>query len=221
MAKALLEKHIRALELRKRGWSYSAIKKELGIAKSTASAWLNKYPLTHEQLGKLQFHNEHRIEAFRATMAKKKQKLFDEEVVKQEKIIGNLTEKELYLCGLALYWGEGGKTRYSELTFSNTDARMIKFMLTWLKRCIHYPQERIRVHLHLYKDMEIETEIKYWMLVTGLDKRQFTKPYIKKTTLRGLTYKSRGHGTCNLIARGLQYARPVLAGMEVMAQFYD
>lgn len=81
--KALLEKHIRALELRKRGWSYSAIKRELGIAKSTASAWLNKYPLTHEQRDKLQSHNEHRREAFRETMARKKQKLFDDAVKDQ------------------------------------------------------------------------------------------------------------------------------------------
>ncbi len=118
MAKALLEKHVQALELRKLGWSYSAIKNELGISRSTASNWLNRYPLSHEQLDKLQFHNEHRIEAFRATMAKKKQRLTDEAIASQEKIIGQLTEKELYLCGLALYWGEGGKTQYSSLTFS-------------------------------------------------------------------------------------------------------
>lgn len=220
MAKALLEKHVRALELRKLGWSYSAIKRELGISKSTASNWLNKYPLSREQLDKLQFHNEHRIESFRVTMAKKKQKLFDEAVVEQERIIGKLTEKELYLCGLALYWGEGGKTQYSSLTFANTDPRMIKFFLFWLKRAIHYPDDHIRIKMHLYKDMNIEDEMKYWEEITELGVDHFLKPYIKETTLKGLTYKTRGHGTCNVIATGLKYARPVFAGMEFLASKY-
>lgn len=206
--------------MRKLGWSYSAIKRELGISKSTASNWLNKYPLSREQLDKLQFRNEHRIESFRVTMAKKKQKLFDEAVVEQERIIGKLTEKELYLCGLALYWGEGGKTQYSSLTFANTDPRMIKFFLFWLKRAIHYPDDHIRIKMHLYKDMNIEDEMKYWEEITELGVDHFLKPYIKETTLKGLTYKTRGHGTCNVIATGLKYARPVFAGMEFLASKY-
>ncbi|MFZ2199208.1 MAG: hypothetical protein WAV40_00225 [Microgenomates group bacterium] len=220
MTKALLEKHVQAQELRKRGWSYSAIKRELGIAKSTASAWLNKYPLSHAQLDKLQFHNEHRIEAFRATMARKKQKLFDLAVSEQEKVINELTEKELYLCGLALYWGEGGKTQYSNLTFANTDPRMIRFFLEWLRRAIRYPDDHIKIKLHLYKDMNIDTEIQYWSEVTGIRSEHFSKPYIKATTLRGLTYKTRGHGTCNVVACGLKFSRPVFAGMEVLSGKY-
>lgn len=220
MAKALLEKHVRALELRKRGWSYSAIKRELGISKSTASNWLNKYPLSHEQLDKLQFHNEHRIESFRATMARKKQDLFDTAIRNQQNIIGDLTEKELYLCGLALYWGEGGKTQYSSLTFANTDPRMIRFFLEWLRRAICYPDNRIKIKLHLYKDMNIDQEINYWQDITRLSLEHFSRPYIKKTTLRGLTFKTRGHGTCNVVACGLKFARPVFAGMEVLAKKY-
>jgi hypothetical protein len=220
MAKALLEKHVRALELRKIGWSYSAIKRELGIAKSTASAWLNKYPLSREQLDKLQFHNEHRIERFRTTMAKKKQKLFDDEVEVQRKMIGKLTEKELYLSGLALYWGEGGKTQYSSMTFANTDPRMIRFFLEWLRRAICYPVGHIKIKLHLYKDMNIDDETKYWSQITGFGEDHFAKPYIKETTLRGLTYKTRGHGTCSVVACGLKFARPVFAGMEVLSRMY-
>ena len=220
MTKALLEKHVRALELRKKGWSYSAIKRELGIAKSTASAWLNKFPLSHEQLDKLQFHNEHRIERFMSTMAKKKQKLFDDVVEIQRKMIGQLTEKELYLCGLALYWGEGGKTQYASMTFANTDPRMIRFFLEWLRKAIHYPDDHIKIKLHLYKDMDIDDETKYWSKITGFGQDHFLTPYVKETTLRGLTYKTRGHGTCNIVACGLRFARPVFAGMEVLSRMY-
>ncbi|KKP80446.1 MAG: hypothetical protein UR81_C0028G0006, partial [Candidatus Levybacteria bacterium GW2011_GWB1_35_5] len=40
----------RAIELRKQGKSYGQIKKQLGIAKSTLSDWLSKYPLSEKQL---------------------------------------------------------------------------------------------------------------------------------------------------------------------------
>ncbi|KKU44538.1 MAG: hypothetical protein UX63_C0033G0011 [Microgenomates group bacterium GW2011_GWB1_46_7] len=219
--KSLVQKHVRALELRKLGWSYSQIKKELGIAKSTASKWLNKYPLTYEQLDKLQFHNEKRIEHFRATMARKRQTIFDDAVDKQDILVGELTERELYFCGLALYWGEGGKTHYYELTFSNTDPRMIRFFLIWLKNAIKYPSHNIKIKLHLYQDMDIDDEVSYWSEITHVRKEYFEKPYIKATTMRGLTFKTWGHGTCNVIARGLKYARPVFAAMEVLARRYS
>lgn len=218
---AHIEKHVRALELRKRGWSYSAIKKELGISKSTASMWLRHLPLSHQQLDKLLFHNEHRIECFRATMARKREAAFLSALREQQSKIGTLSDRDIYLCGLALHWGEGSKTKYSELIFSNTDNRMIKFYLVWLQRGIGYPLDKVKIKLHLYKDMSIENEVKYWSRITGISLDHFVKPYIKKTTLRGITYKTRGHGTCNVIAGGLRYARPALAGMEVLARYFQ
>ena len=220
MSKALLEKHVRAIELRKMGWSYAAIKRELGIAKSTASAWLNKYPLSHEQMDKLQFHNEARIEHFRETMARKKKDKFDVAVLEQSVLLGELSIRELYITGLALYWGEGGKTQYATLSFSNTDPRMISFFIRWLCVALNYPVDKIGIKLHLYLDMDINMETEYWSGITGIRTEHFAKPYIKATTLKGLTYKTRGHGTCNIYANGLVYSRPVFAAMEVLSRMF-
>ena len=54
----------RALELRLQGRSYSQIKKELGVSKSTLSEWLRQYPLTQERIRQLQKegNNEAKIE---------------------------------------------------------------------------------------------------------------------------------------------------------------
>ena len=78
-------------------------------------------------------------------MAKKKEKLFDEAVKEQKRVIGDVTIRELYLIGLALYWAEGGKTLYSRLTFSNADPRMIRFYLVWLRKAIGFPDENINI----------------------------------------------------------------------------
>ena len=213
------KEHEEALRLRRLGWSYSAIKKKIEVSKSSLSLWLRDYPLTKEQIYKLQ-HNEVVAEKFRETMKKKREKAFSDALNIQNAEIGSLSKRELYLVGLALYWGEGGKTKYSELTFANTDPRMIKFYLKWLMSSLGFPKEKIRIRLHLYKDMIIDDEVRYWMNVTGLEKSHFVNPYIKDSYYSKLSRMSWGHGTCNVISGGVKYARPVFAGMEVLSRMY-
>ena len=95
----------KALLLRKRGESYSQIKKQLGISKSTLSYWLRDYPLSKERVSELRDWNEHRIENFRATLKKKRENRLRETYVEQQKSIFPLTQRELFLSGLFLYWG--------------------------------------------------------------------------------------------------------------------
>jgi len=121
-----------ALRLRTLGWSYSAIRAKVGVAKSTLSYWLRDYPLTKKQIYFLQ-QSEAAKEKFRETMRKKKEAAFQLALDEQGVIIGSLSERDLYLCGLGLFWAEGGKTQYSEIAFSNTDPRMIRFVLVWLE----------------------------------------------------------------------------------------
>lgn len=47
----ILEKQ-KAINLRKKGYSYSQIKEELGTSKSTLSAWLCDMPLSKERIKK-------------------------------------------------------------------------------------------------------------------------------------------------------------------------
>ncbi len=45
--------------------------------------------------------------------------------------IGQLSEREFLVLGLALYAGEGSKTR-NDISFANSDPRMILLFVTWL-----------------------------------------------------------------------------------------
>lgn len=75
------EERARALRLRRQGKSYSQIKKEIGVSKSTLSCWLRTYPLNKKQiekLMKLRATSEVRIERYRETMRKKKRETHTE-----------------------------------------------------------------------------------------------------------------------------------------------
>jgi hypothetical protein len=189
----------KAIALRKKGYSYSQIKKELGIGKGTLSAWLADYPLSDKRIRELRDNNPQRIEKYIKTMRKKREVKFSIEFEKAKKEIGKITERELFIAGFFLYWAEGGKTRRNALTFSNTDPSMLRVYIKWLK-LIGVPKDKLKVRLHLYKDMDVNKEVLFWHKELELPKSQFKNAWIKNSRMTDLTYKNNfGHGTCNVI----------------------
>lgn len=218
--KRLVDKHRQALALRKEGKSYSQIKKELGVSKGTLSRWLHKYPLSKSQLDKLLFKNERRIERFRETMRLKRRRRLKKIYKREARKWLPLSKRELFLAGLFLYWGEGGKTLPTTTILSNTNTQVIKLYLYWLIKCLKVDKKKIRVKLHLYKDMNEEKATSYWAKELGLQLKQFRKSYIKQTKLSGLTYKGFGHGTCNVIVEGVALKETIMMGIKAIADHY-
>lgn len=209
-----------ALELRKEGKSYSQIKRELKVAKSTLSLWLRKYPLSKDQIRLLRDINETRIEKFRQTMQKKKEERLGSYYAEEAKRWLPLSERELGLAGLFLYWGEGSKYDNATLCIANTNPQIIKFSLFWIISALGVQKSQVRVLLHLYSDMDVNQETDYWANLLGLPKFQFSKPYIKKTTRSGLDRKGFGHGTCNLRVFNKALKDKVLMAIKAVADGY-
>lgn len=209
----------RALELRKEGKSYSQIKAILKVSKSTLSYWLRNYPLSKQRIRELRDWNEQRIERYRETMRRKREERLKAVYIKQKRIIFPLTQKEKYLSGLFLYWGEGSKTSPA-LTITNTNPAVIKFFINWLSECLDVFPKRLRVHLHLYQDMNIEKEIRYWTKLLQLKRSQFTKPYIKKSLKSSINHKGMfGHGTCKVTIGDARLSERVLMGIKAVSDY--
>mgnify|MGYP001571614715 CR=1 FL=1 len=188
----------KARALRMHGKSYSEIKKILGIGKGTLSGWLNDMPLSAEQIRLLRDLNPRRIENYRETMRKKRQSRLEVAYLKARKDIGALSRRDLFIAGLYLYWGEGTKADRGAICMTNTDPAVAHAFLGWAK-LMSIPEEKLQVRLHLYSDMDAESETRYWSRILGLSRKQFRRPYVKKSALSGLTYKNGyGHGTCNI-----------------------
>jgi len=219
---ARFEDRKKALELRKKGKSYSQIKKLLKVSKGTLSLWLRDYPLSKQRIRELRDWNEQRIERFRETMRKKKEARLDKTYKKQRKYIFPLGKRELFLGGLFLYWGEGSKTRTSDISISNTDPSVIKFFIAWTTKCLKIPQKDLRVQLHLYGDMDIKKELRFWSRALEIPLSQFRKPYIKKTLNSDINHKGGfGHGTCNVKVGNTGIAEDVLMGIRAISERYN
>ncbi len=194
----------KALRLRARGSSYDEIKRALGISKSTLHYWLKDQSLTPEQKKTLRGRSK-RIENFRETFRKKREERLRVASEKARKLLGRLSERDLFIAGISLYWAEGYKTADTTTALANTDPAMIRFFIRWIT-LLGVSEKNLRIRLQLYADMDEKKEIDFWAQELKLSKSVFKTPYRKKTNLSDITYRGGfGHGTCNV----LYHNRPV------------
>jgi hypothetical protein len=216
---ARIEDKNKAIKMRKSGMSYSQIKAELGVSKSTLSLWLRDLPLSDKRLRELRDFSQVRIEKTRITKLKNKTARRDT-VLSRVKIDFAHNKNPLFIGGFYLYWGEGTKSAEYTIALTNTDPGIIKTYLAWL-RLIHVDINDCRVKLHLYADQDIKDSIKFWSEITQIPSSHFYKPYIKETALKSKTYRGMfGHGTCSVYYHNRDTYEYVMAGLQILRNQY-
>ena len=204
----------KAIAMRERGMSYSQIKIKLGVSKSTLSGWLYNMPLSAKRIRELQADSPIRIEKYRNTMRAKreaKNKIAYRDIAKK---IGKISDREFLIAGLFLYWAEGSKTKTFSTGLTNTNPAMLILFIRWLK-FFNVPKSKLKVHLHLYSDMNIKKQVNFWSKTLNIPISQFRKPYIKKTKLSSITYTNGfGQGTCSVIFENGPVSAQVMMGIQ-------
>jgi hypothetical protein len=211
----------KALQLRKKGWSYSQIQEKLGVGKSTLNTWLCDLPLPQERIRELRANSSKRIERFRNTMRIKKESRLEGVYKKVSHDIGVLSSRDLFLAGLFLYWGEGTKMQNSSVVLTNTNPAMLKVFIRWLE-LFNVKRTDLRIKLHLYSDMDVKKSTDFWSKELNIPATQFRKPYIKKTDLQSISYKSGfGKGTCCVMFGSRDLWEYITMALEYISQSND
>jgi hypothetical protein len=94
--------------------------------------------------------------------------------------IPTLTGRELFLIGIALYWGEGTKKKRGVAEFTNSDPVMVKVMKRFFVEVCGVPKEKFRGHVYIHSHLTPLKAVEYWSKVSGLPMRQFHKTSIQK-----------------------------------------
>ena len=219
MAKTALREQ--AIKLRLQGYTYSQIKQQLGLQKSTLSNWLKNTPLSPEQFELLSknrsLSKDIRIENYRKTMINKRLEIYKNVFKKQSKKLLPLSKKELLVAGLFLYWGEGEKL-HGRVGISNTNPLVIQFAKYWFTKILGVPKSKLAIRLHLYEDMDIDLSTEFWSQLLKISKDQFKTPYIKKSKRSGISYKSYGYGTCNLMCHKVALSEKIAMSIKAIAE---
>jgi len=183
------EEKEKVIKLRKRGFSYSEILKKVPIARSTLSLWLKSVGLAKAQF---QRNTQRRIEGgLRGAAARKRNRIATTKEIKDraKAEITNISQRDLWLMGIALYWAEGSKEkkcgRGAVTKFSNSDPRMILFFLKWLEKVFSIKKSELVYELYIHETANIEKSRIYWSKTLSISKREI-KTYFKKNKIKTL-----------------------------------
>lgn len=202
--------------MRLKGMSYSQIKSTIKVSKSTLSLWLEKYPLSQERIKELRDWNPRRIENSRNTKLKKRQEKLKNIYKDVSREIGLLSDRDLFIAGLFLYWGEGTKSSRDMVAFTNTDPSMVSFFIKWLK-LMGVKKSDLKIKLHVYSDMDFKKEISFWSKFLNISIENFRKPYIKDSKFSDLTYRnSFVHGTCSVIYGSSELHNKIIMALKYL-----
>lgn len=94
-----------------------------------------------------------------------------------KKIIVNISKKEKLLFLSALYWAEGSKKDFG---LSNTDPELIKVFVNGLREIFNISDERFRVSIRIYEDLDKEQCLDYWSEIVNISKDKFVNVNILK-----------------------------------------
>jgi len=165
----------KAIDYRKRGYSYNMISEKLGLSKGTLSNWLKEVPYkpNKEALKRIQLAPSKSAEIVHnrkvANIARIKKLAVED--------FGKLTKRDLWLLGIGLYLGEGSKL-YETIRLINSDPEIIKLAIKWFQEICGLRNENFTPSVHLYPDNDIKETINYWSKITGFPKKQFGKTQI-------------------------------------------
>jgi hypothetical protein len=98
-----------------------------------------------------------------------------------------------------LYAAEGEKKSKSDISFTNTDPVLVCFFADWIVHFLELPRAKMRIQLHLYENMDVAAEERFWLRELGLARSQLWISQVKPLRPKSFSYRDTSrHGTCKL-----------------------
>ncbi len=187
------------------GLSLGKIQKLTNVPKTTIGTWVADASLTNKQIEKIKVDSLILLQKgrVRAQKANKEKRLTKEKKLLSRGIseIGQLNNRELMIAGIALYWAEGFKNIHEHrLGFCNSDPRMIKFYLYWLRSFLNVEDKDLVARLTLNESYQnkIKPIEQYWSEITGIPLNQFSKPFYQRTQWKKQYNTDNYHGVLRI-----------------------
>jgi transposase-like protein len=209
----------KALFLRKTGKSYKQIERELGIPKSTLSDWLRNEKWSNQIKQRLSqdraVFGKMRLTELGKIRGRHLAKLYEKARIEATRELNYFKWHPLFIAGIAIYWGEGGKTIRGSVSVSNSDPLLIRTYVSFLKLICNVPPKKIKAHLLLYPDLDVAECHRIWTKNTGLRASNFTKPVIiqGRHKTRRLAYV-----VCNIDVSSTYLKEKILVWLRILPQ---
>lgn len=175
---------LKARELRQKGSDYDDIVSELGVSKSTVSAWVSDLPwperLSYEECRKRAAEGTRRY--WEAECPAREARL---EAISSaaSACIGELSDREVLIAGAMAYWCEGTKNKphraVNRVSFINSDPDLVRFFLRFLDAA-GVARNQLVYRLQIHQNAEVHAAEHFWLTITGAERHQFRKSVLKR-----------------------------------------
>ncbi|MFH0806260.1 MAG: helix-turn-helix transcriptional regulator [Candidatus Brennerbacteria bacterium] len=213
-----------AVLMRKKGMSMGEIAKKLQVSKASISRWSRGITLSIAQRKKLDTRRRAISIATlrRAAEIKKEEKSAEIKKVRAngKKEVGALSDRDFFIAGLALYWGEGGKGGKAGVEFTNSEPTSIMFVVRWLKKFYGISRKhlKLRVTINRIHEPRIREVLRFWSGLVRVSSSQFSQTSFVNTRQRRLYKNFATHyGTLRLnVKKSTNLHRRIIGSMEVL-----
>ncbi|PIR85040.1 hypothetical protein COU15_03060 [Candidatus Kaiserbacteria bacterium CG10_big_fil_rev_8_21_14_0_10_45_20] len=190
----------KAILLRKKGESIKEIARVLGVSKGSVSLWVRDILLTKQQRSILTARgfSKDAIEKRRLNRIGKTDKRHAIVFDAAKDSIQEISSRELWLIAVALYWGEGGKTRKGLVRISNSDPDLLRMIMRFFREVEGVPEEKFRCHVHTFSHLNAKKAEKYWSQITHIPLTRFYKTYVKQSTATQQKRDTTPYGTAQI-----------------------
>ena len=218
------EEKKQAIALRKKGMAMGEIAKKINVSKSSVSCWVRDVKLTSSQKNTLNKngHSINSIEKRRisrlANTATRHKIIYDAAMKEAVAMKDNI----LWSVGVALYWGEGGKSQ-NLVRISNSDPDVIITMMKFFKQVCNVPLEKFRGHINTFAHSDVKVTEKYWSNISGIPLEQFFKTYQKNSSASLHKRNTLPNGTVQIYVLDTNLYFRIIGWMDYLKQIknYD
>jgi hypothetical protein len=185
--------------LRRLGLTYGEIRDLIPVPKATLSHWCREIRLSHEQVAAIAARTGPRS---RRGVPVDTQHRRRKEIGRIRADARTFGEHHLgdpfFVAGVALYWGEGAKTKNS-CSLTNADPAVLRTFVAWVLAYLD-PHAQFVLSLHLHEGNNDASAQDFWRSQTGLLNEPFTKTYFKRAGT-GHRKNHLPHGICRVRVR--------------------
>lgn len=181
-----------AIELRSKGLSYKEIQKEIAVPLSTLSLWLKQVQLIGAHVKRLKEKRSsvaRKNSMARAVAVRSERRRIEEESVSRIKAI---TERELWLMGLALYWKEHSVSKHGTehdtknnppVQFTSADPDIVSFILRWLYQVGKIKKRELLIDVFLREEDVYRKDdiVRYWSKIAHINIAELHRVYVQKS----------------------------------------
>lgn len=210
----------KSIELRRLGYSYSDIARELKISKASVCGWVKNVRLTETEKLRLQKNLKSKMERGRlkASIAIRSKNVFKEKVVYEnaEKEFEKFIKDPLFMLGIGLCSAHGLK-KGNNFQFVSPSPAIARIILMWVEKYLNLskntPKYRIFVATS-HKNNECE---QFWARNLGISPTVFQKTmYLPQNNKKGREY----NGSLTLTISRIEVVRKVIAWQKLIMRYY-